>query len=93
MMNRKEKVVQELVKGVEMLLQSHRVFIKYAHADLLDPHQVVLVDEGEKNETIEADAIILAPGSKSKILPGFSPDGEKIITSDEPWRLKRCREK
>ncbi len=89
MMNRKEKVVQELVKGVEMLLQSHRVSIKYAHADLLGPHQVVLIDGREKKETIEADAIILAPGSKSKSLPGFSPDGEKIITSDEALKIKK----
>jgi dihydrolipoamide dehydrogenase len=72
-----------------MLLQSHRVSIKYAHADLLDPHQVVLVEGKEKQETIEADAIILAPGSKSKILPGFSPDGEMIITSDEALMIKK----
>lgn len=59
MMDRKEKVVRELVKGVEILLQSHRVSIKYADADLLGPHQVVLVDGREEKETIEADAIIL----------------------------------
>jgi len=89
MMDRKERVVQELVKGVEMLLQSHRVSIKYAHADLLGPHQVGLVDGGEKKETIEADAIILAPGSKSKSLPDVVPDGEKIITSDEALKIKK----
>ena len=89
MMERKEKVVQELVKGVEMLLQSHRVSIQYAHADLLGPHQVVLVDGGEKKETIEADAIILALGSKSKSLSDVVPDGEKIITSDEALKIKK----
>lgn len=89
MMDRKEKVVRELVKGVEILLQSHRVSIKYADADLLGPHQVVLVDGREEKETIEADAIILAPGSKSKILPNFSPDSEKIITSDEALKIKK----
>ncbi len=89
MMDRKEKVVQELVKGVEMLLESYRVSIKYAHADLLESNQVVLVNGEEEKEIIEADAIILAPGSKSKVLPDISPDGEKIITSDEALKIKK----
>jgi dihydrolipoamide dehydrogenase len=50
---------------------------------------VGLVDGGEKKETIEADAIILAPGSKSKSLPDVVPDGEKIITSDEALKIKK----
>ena len=89
MMDRKKKVVQELVKGVEMLLESHRVTIKQAQADLLGPNQVgLLYSEGEK-EIIEADAIILAPGSKSKTLSNIMPDGEKIITSDEALEIKK----
>jgi dihydrolipoamide dehydrogenase len=89
MMDRKEKVVQERVKGVEMLLESHRVSIKYAHADLLGSNQVVLVNKEKQKEIIEADAIILAPGSKSKSLPDLSPDGENIITSDEALKTKK----
>ena len=89
MMDRKEKVVQELVRGVEILLESYRVSIKYAHAGLLGINQVVLVNEAEEKEIIEADAIILAPGSKSKNLPDVIPDGEKIITSDEALKIKK----
>jgi dihydrolipoamide dehydrogenase len=62
MMERKEKVVCELVKGVEMLLESHRVTVKSARAELLGPNQVVLLYGGEEKEIIEGDAIILAPG-------------------------------
>ena len=89
MMDRKEKVVEELVKGVEMLLQSQRVAVKRGHAELLGFHQIVLLNGGEKKETIEADAVILAPGSKSKNLPDIAPDGERIITSDEALTLKK----
>lgn len=89
MMERKEKLVRELVKGVEMLLESHRVAVKYARAELLGPNQVVLLYGGEEKEIIEADAVILAPGSKSKALPGISADGDKIITSDEALRTKK----
>jgi dihydrolipoamide dehydrogenase len=89
MMERKEKGVRELVKGVEMLLESYRVVVKSARAELLGFDQVVLLYGGGKKETIEADAMILAPGSKSKALPGISPDGDKIITSDEALKTKK----
>jgi len=89
MMERKEKVVQELVKGVELLLESHRVTVKSARAELLGPNQVVLLYGGEEKEIIEGDAVILAPGSKTKGLPGISPDGDRIITSDDALRTKK----
>ncbi len=89
MMRRKKKVVQELVKGIEMLLESHRVTVKYGRADLAGVKEVVLFNGGEKQETLEADAIILAPGSRSKGLPGMAPDGEKIITSDEALEIQK----
>ena len=89
MMERKGKVVRELMKSVEVLLQSHRVTIKSARAELLGPNQVVLLYGGEEKEIIEGDAVILAPGSRSKGLPGISPDGDKIITSDDALRTKR----
>jgi dihydrolipoamide dehydrogenase len=89
MMERKVKVVQDLVHGIEILLQSHRVTVKQGRADLLAPHQVVFSGAGDKREVLDADAIILAPGSHSKSLPNLTPDGEKIITSDEVLELKK----
>jgi len=89
MMERKKKVVQEMVKGVEILLESNRITVKRAQADLLRPNQIILSYGDGKKETVEADAIILAPGSKSKTLPHFAPDGKKIITSDEALEINR----
>ena len=89
MMERKAKVVQDLVNGIEILLQSQRVTVKQGRADLLTPSQVVLLDKGDKREVLDADAIILAPGSHSKSLPNLNPDGKKMITSDEALELKK----
>jgi dihydrolipoamide dehydrogenase len=89
MMDRKNRVVEELVKRVEMLLESYRVSVQHAQADLLKPNQVVLFCSDGKKEIIEGDEIILAPGSKSKALSHITPDGEKIITSDEALDIKR----
>lgn len=89
MMGRKNKVVEELVHGVEILLESHRVTIKKGRADLLSPNQVILLDGEERKEVLEADAIILAPGSTSKSIPNIAPDGKRIITSEEALEMTR----
>jgi dihydrolipoamide dehydrogenase len=88
MMERKSKVVEEMVKGIEILLESHRVTVYYGKADLPGGKRVgVLTNTGER-EIFEADSIILAPGSKSKTLPGMVPDGTKIITSDDALEMR-----
>ncbi len=87
MMERKKKVVDELVRGVEILLESHRVTVKKGKADLLSPNQVTLLNGESNQETLEGEAIILAPGSKSKGLPNIQPNGSTIITSDEALEL------
>jgi len=89
MMERKKKVIQDLVKGVEMLLESYRVTVKQAQADLSGPNQIILLYSDGEKETVEADAMILAPGSKSKTLSNITSDGEKIITSDEALEIKK----
>lgn len=89
MMERKEKIVQELVKGVEILLESHRVTLRKGRADLLSPDQVMLIDGEHRTEILKADAIILATGSKSKVLSGLVPDGDRIITSDEALEIRK----
>ncbi len=88
MMERKDAVVRELVKGLEVVLQSHRVNVRCARAELLSAHRVLLVYGDEKREVVEGDAIILAPGSKSKGLPGISPDEDRIVTSDGALKLE-----
>jgi dihydrolipoamide dehydrogenase len=89
MMDRKAKVVREMGKGVEILLDSHKVTVKYGQADLLGPRQVTLSQRDGKKEIIDADAIILAPGSQSKPLTHIPLDGKKILGSDEALEIKK----
>ncbi len=88
MMDRKRKVVDELARGIEMLLESYRITVKYAKADLSGNRKLVLVDRYGRKEVLKTDALILAPGSKSKILSNISPDGGRIITSDQALEIK-----
>lgn len=88
MMDRKKKVIEELVKGVSMLLESQRVTVKRDRADLLNPNQVLINGENKK-EILDADAIILAPGSTTKSLTHLPIDGDRVITSDEALEIQR----
>ncbi len=92
MMERKKKVVEEMVNGVKMLLESHRITVKQAEGDFLKSNQMVLSYRNGKKETVEADAIILAPGSKSRALPNINPDANRIITSDKALEIKKTPE-
>jgi len=89
MMERKTKAVQEMVKGIELLLESHRIAIKNGQANLLGPNQIAFWNREGTRETIDSDGIILAPGSRTKVFPQITPDGEKIITSDEILEIRR----
>jgi dihydrolipoamide dehydrogenase len=89
MMARKKEVVRELVKGVETLLESHQVVLKYARADLGGVGYVVVSNRDGNMETVETGAIILAPGSKTKTLSHIAPDGERVMTSDEALEIDR----
>lgn len=92
MVERKKKVVEDLVKGVEILLESHRITVKKGRGDLLSPNQVILLNGEEGKEILDADAVILAPGSVSKSLPHIALDREKVITSDEALEITEIPE-
>jgi len=88
MMDRKRKAVEELAKGIGMLLDSYRVMVKYARAELLGNGKLILIEGDGKKETLKTDVMILAPGSKTKILSHIAPDGERVITSDEALEIQ-----
>jgi pyruvate/2-oxoglutarate dehydrogenase complex dihydrolipoamide dehydrogenase (E3) component len=50
MMERKKKVVQEMVNGVQILLQSQGVVVKHGQADLLASDRVIF-SNGEDNRS------------------------------------------
>src|SRR5512136_611198 len=51
-MARKEKVVQEMVKGVELLLQSFRITVKCGQADRFGSDRGVFQDREGRQETL-----------------------------------------
>ena len=80
---RKQKIVEQLHKGVGKLLEGRKVTVIDGWGSL-GPDRTVTVSGGESGKTtLSADYVILATGSVPRTLPGFEVDGERIMTSDE----------
>jgi dihydrolipoamide dehydrogenase len=87
-MARKSRIVNRLSKGIESYLFKKNKIALFKGTGRLDGPRTVVV-QGEKAETrLTTKAVILATGSRPRGLPGITPDGRSIITSDEVLELK-----
>ena len=80
---RKETIVSGLVSGLGSLLKGRKVTVLDGHGRLHADKRVT-VSGGESGELeLTGDAVVLAPGSVPRTLPGFEVDGTVVMTSDE----------
>lgn len=87
MMARKDKVVDQLRKGIHTLLSKREVDIFQGTATLKSAHEIAV--KGPKDsQTIQAKNIVLATGSAPVELPFLKFDGKDILSSDEAIALK-----
>ncbi len=89
-MNRKNKVVSQLISGIEFLFEKRGIKLVNGFGKLVGTNKVEVNKEDGSKELVEADKIILANGSQPVILPMFPYDGDNIITSDEALNLKHA---
>lgn len=87
-MARKDKVVATQVKGIRGLFKSWGVKLLEGRGRLIPGKKVELTLKNGEIQELEADAIIVATGSRPAQIPIFPFDGEKIISSDEALSLQ-----
>jgi dihydrolipoamide dehydrogenase len=82
-MQRKQKVVDQLWKGLEGLLKRRKVET-FNGTGMLRGEKTIGIGGGSSGELqITADHVIIATGSVPKTIPGFDIDGRLVVTSDE----------
>jgi dihydrolipoamide dehydrogenase len=87
-MARKERIVTRLSKSIEVyLFKKNNVTLFKGQARFEGPQAVVVAGEGGESR-IDTKHVVLATGSRPKSLPGITPDGKSIITSNEILQLK-----
>jgi len=82
--NRITEITDHLNQSVSSLLASQDVRLLAGHARLSGVHQVT-VDVSGGTEEIEADAILVATGSRPRIPDWCRPDGDRILTTRQAY--------
>lgn len=85
--DRKNKIVDKIIKNLEQLIKKNNVEIIYGAGKVLAAGKIEI--NGQR--IVESKKTILATGSSPTPLPGISFDGQKFLTSDDllenkaPW--------
>jgi dihydrolipoamide dehydrogenase len=74
-------VVDKLVRGLSTLLKRRKVAVVDGHGRLTADGAVEV-----GGQTLRGRATIISTGSVPRLIPGFEPDGERIVTSDHSTR-------
>ncbi len=82
--SRKQKVVDNLVNGIEQLLGSYKnIEVINATASIKDKNTVLVKVQGEGDREITVDNIVIATGSEPQMTETSGVDLEGVITSDD----------
>src|SRR3954452_8797562 len=86
---RKDQVVKRMWTGLKTLIDKNKVTWIAGRGRLEGPNKIRVTQPGDDgtpgkggDRVLEATDVILATGSRVKSLPGLTPDGERILTSD-----------
>jgi dihydrolipoamide dehydrogenase len=90
---RKDQVVKRLWTGLKTLVDKNKVTWVAGRGRLEGPTKIRVSQPGDDgtpgaggDRVLQATDVILATGSRVKSLPGLTPDGERILTSDDVLR-------
>jgi dihydrolipoamide dehydrogenase len=93
---RKQSIIEQLHAGIKHLMQKGKIDIFKGIGRILGPSIFsptagaisVEFENGEENEILISQNLIIATGSKPRTLPGLEIDGESVLTSDEALNLE-----
>ena len=91
MMARKDKVVDDLTKGVAFLFKKNKVTHVQGEGRIAGPTQVAVNGAGGA-QTLDTKLILIATGSESTPLPGVDTDEKTVVTSTGALSLDKVPE-
>lgn len=93
---RKNKIINQLHKGVEHLMKQGKIDVYEGLGRILGPSIFspmpgtisVEMNNGEENEMLIPKNVIVGTGSRPRTLPGLEIDGDLVMTSDEALQME-----
>jgi dihydrolipoamide dehydrogenase len=85
-LQRKTTIINKHAKGVEMLMKKNKVEVIWGFGKIVGVGQVdVVTSEGTRR--LETRNIMIATGSEARMIPGLTPDADRILTNIEILNL------
>ncbi len=88
MMGRKNKVVEDLTKGIEFLFKKNKITYIKGKGSLAGGGKVKVSLSGGGSKTLATKNIVIATGSEVTPLPGIAIDEKRIVSSTGALELK-----
>lgn len=92
---RKQKIVDQLHKGVQYLMKKNKIDVYQGNGRIIGPSifspksgAVAVELPDDEMETLVPAQLIIATGSRPRLLPGLEADGEYVLTSDHALQLE-----
>ena len=93
MMKAKDKSVTVLTKGVEFLLKKNKVTYYKGLASFKSKNEILIKDNQNKENIIQAEKTVIATGSLPISLPGIEIDEKTIVSSTGALKLEKVPNK
>ncbi|OGC07198.1 dihydrolipoyl dehydrogenase [candidate division WOR-1 bacterium RIFCSPLOWO2_02_FULL_46_20] len=90
---RKDKIIAKIVKGVGFLLEKNRVEVIYGTAKVLEAGKVEVTRPEGRKLSIVSCKLIIATGSSPAAIPGVTLDGKKFFSSETALNCTEAPEK
>jgi dihydrolipoamide dehydrogenase len=92
MIARKDDVVSKTCAGIQFLMKKNKIDVFEGHGSFIDKNTIKITDKNDASKvvnTIKADKVIIATGSKPVAPASFNYDKKRIITSTESLMLEK----
>lgn len=80
---RKNKTIEKLRKGIELALKNAKVAVVYSEAEILNKKEI----KDFEGNVYQCESIICAIGSSPRIVKGLEFDGKFLLSSDDVLKL------
>ncbi|MFA4967425.1 MAG: dihydrolipoyl dehydrogenase [Candidatus Margulisiibacteriota bacterium] len=91
--DRKNKIVDKIIKNLEVLIKKNNIEIIYGTGTVISPQEIEILDGQNTKYKLQTTRLILATGSSPACLPGISFDRQKFLNSDDLLENKTPLEK
>ena len=85
---RKGEIVKRMTNGVAFLMKKNKIDVLKGHGRIAGRNNVEVEDSAGKKTAFNTKNILIASGSRVRMLPHIEADGKDIITSTEILSLK-----